>query len=93
MLGGFRAERLPDNTDLDTVLTTGLYYSTSDTIVNGGIDMGLWLIFAAKLTATIYAVLQVGCDTRARGANPIKYRGTWTTDTNGWSAWKSISAS
>ena len=75
---------------MDTVLTTGLYYNTSGTIVNGSIPVGFWLVFAVKLSTTIYAVLQIACDSRGKGTYPLKYRVAWTDSGNGWSDWKTF---
>lgn len=81
---------LPDNSNMATILTTGLYYSTSGTIVNGGNTIGIWVVFSAKLSNTIYSVFQIAIDTRGKGASPIKYRVAWTDDGNGWSNWKTF---
>ena len=90
VLGGMKPAHLPDNSNMDTILTTGLYYNTSDTIVNGGNKMGIWVVFSAKLSNTIYSVFQIAIDTRGKGTSPIKYRVGWTDDGNGWSNWKAF---
>jgi len=89
-LGGMKPQMLKNNEDMNTVLTTGIYYNTSGKVVNGSTSVGLWIVFAAQLSTTIHALIQIACDPRAKGAYPLKYRVAWTDSGNGWSDWKAL---
>jgi len=92
-LGGISTTITSDN-DLDNITGTGIYKFTNSTPQNSPVELGVVVVFSARLSGDIYGVIQFASDTRG-GRNKerivnIYYRVAWTNATNGWSKWAMI---
>ena len=87
VLGGMKQIELAPSTDMNTIFKTGLYYSTSGTIINSGVTMGMWIVLSALLPGNVYCTLQIGVDGRGKDGYPPKWRKCWDNASNGWSSW------
>ena len=93
VLGGISTTITSDN-DLDNITGTGIYKFTNSTPQNSPVELGVVVVFSARLSGDICGVIQFASDTRGgrnkERAVPIYYRVAWTNTTNGWSKWVMI---
>ena len=89
VLGTMRGIGMPNNTDMNTIIETGIYYNASGTIINGGRNFSVWIVFGVQIWDDVHPVFQINLDPRANTYNDIMWRTTWKP-TKGWTPWQSV---